>query len=219
MEDQLVRALADRVPVTRRKAADKLFTLGISLTTSALTKWMSDPEFLSLLLPKGNANAYRPNAGETLGLGSRFRCTVGVAADPKLFELIRKCHGFPDLADVPPDQDAMEFELDFKAEGKPQELLCDFEIALDVLTTKNPDGEGAIAKFLKKRGPAIQQVEYEVSDVDRATRLLAEKFRVKAIYPATRPGANGTRVNFFLVPTSFENQKVLIEFVEPAKAK
>jgi hypothetical protein len=39
---------------------------------------------------------------------------------------------------------------------------------------------------------------------------------VSPVYPAARPGANGTRVNFFLV-NSRDGQKVLIEFVEQPK--
>ena len=50
-------------------------------------------------------------------------------------------------------------------------------------------------------------------DVDRATALLQEKFGVKAVYPETRAGADGTRVNFFLVATQ-ENERVLIELYE-----
>jgi len=36
---------------------------------------------------------------------------------------------------------------------------------------------------------------------------------VTAIYPETRAGADGTRVNFFLV-TTHDNEKVLIELYE-----
>jgi hypothetical protein len=38
---------------------------------------------------------------------------------------------------------------------------------------------------------------------------------VPAIYPETRPGADGTRVNFFLVAAP-DAAKVLIELYEPA---
>jgi hypothetical protein len=83
-------------------------------------------------------------------------------------------------------------------------------VSLDILTTREPGGEGAIAKYLAKFGEGLQQVEYRCANVDRAAQLLKEKFGVKAVYPATRPGADGTRVNFFLV-TSPDGGKVLIE--------
>lgn len=210
-QEQLVRALADRVPATRRKAAGALFVLGMSLAVEALTKWTSDSDFLALLLPNRDYSDEEASAGEAIQLGSRFRATVGIAADQKTFELIRECNGSPELADVPPDQDAIEFELHLQGEH-----FYEGEIAIDVLTSKAPSGDGAIAKFLAKRGPGIQQLEFEVSDVDRTTQILADKFGVKAIYPATRAGANGTRVNFFLVANP-DGQKVLIELVEPAK--
>jgi hypothetical protein len=44
---------------------------------------------------------------------------------------------------------------------------------------------------------------------------LKEKFGVTAIYPETRPGAEGTRVNFFLVAVP-GGGKVLIELYEAA---
>ena len=67
----------------------------------------------------------------------------------------------------------------------------------DILTTPVPAGSGAIARFLEKFGEGIQQVEIDVTDVDRATEILRTRFKLDPIYPATRPGANGTRVNFF----------------------
>jgi hypothetical protein len=53
--------------------------------------------------------------------------------------------------------------------------------------------------------------------VDRATEILRTRFQVEPIYPATRPGANGTRVNFFLV-SGRNGKKVLVELVEQPKA-
>lgn len=134
--------------------------------------------------------------------------TVGVAVDPAQFEAIRRQANNPRLAEAPPDQDAREFELGF-AHG----------VRLDVLTTRDTAGQGAIARFLGKFGAGIQQVECDVRDVTRATELLRRRFAVEPIYPETRAGADGTRVNFFLVPAE-ENRKILIELVEvPAKQK
>jgi hypothetical protein len=107
---------------------------------------------------------------------------------------------------VPAEQDAEEFELHF-----PDGVL------LDVLTTREPGGSGAIARYLAKFGEGVQQVEFRCEHVDRATEILKEKFDNKPVYPATRPGANGTRVNFFLVPT-LVGGKVLIELYEAPAA-
>jgi tellurite resistance protein TerC len=128
--------------------------------------------------------------------------TVGIAVAPEKFETLRGLMGEPRLAEVPPDLDAKEFEVRF---GR--------RVRLDILTTRAPGGAGAIARFLDKFGEGIQQVEFPTSDVDRATALLGERFGVKPIYPATRPGADGTRVNFFLAATP-EGKRVLVELVE-----
>ncbi len=108
--------------------------------------------------------------------------------------------------DVPPDQDAEEFELHFPN-----------DISLDLLTTREPEGPGPISKFLAKFGEGVQQVEFRCIDVDRATQILKEKFRVQPIYPETRAGADNTRVNFFLVPSPVSG-KVLIELYERPRA-
>ena len=50
-------------------------------------------------------------------------------------------------------------------------------------------------------------------DVDAATAILRRDFALEPIYPATRAGANGTRVNFFLA-TGGDGRKILIELVE-----
>jgi len=109
---------------------------------------------------------------------------------------------------VPPDQNVAEFELEF--------AIGALSIQLDVLTTKTRGTNGAIARFLEKFGEGIQQVEIEVTDVDRATEILRTRFKVEPVYPATRAGADGTRVNFFLV-TARNDQKVLVELVEQPK--
>jgi len=132
--------------------------------------------------------------------------TVGIAVRPETFPRIRAAHGSPRLAEVPAEQDAQEFELHFPGGAR-----------LDILTTRAPGAAGAIARFLKKFGEGIQQVEYGVRDVDRATELLRTRFGQQLIYPQTRPGADGTRVNFLLASTA-EGGKVLIELVEARTA-
>ena len=59
----------------------------------------------------------------------------------------------------------------------------------------------------------MQQVEFLCTNVDRATEILKERFAVAPVYPATQPGADGTRVNFFFV-ASPDGGKVLIELYE-----
>jgi hypothetical protein len=130
--------------------------------------------------------------------------TVGLAVERENFNRIRIANGSPRLADVPPDQDAEEIELRFG-----------HRVRLDLLTTKDPRGAGAISRFLLKFGEGIQQIEWLVRDVDRVTDLLRKRFNLEPIYTKTRAGADGTRVNFFLAPTP-QVKKVLIEFVEAA---
>jgi hypothetical protein len=172
--------LADPDPAQRTAAAARLYHEGASLFSSATSDWMKHPEFRGLVRP-----------GE---------CVVGIAVHPKTFEAIHAANGSPRLADVPPDQDAKEFELHFGS------------ASFDILATREPGRAGAIGRYLHKFGEGIQQIEINVSDVDRATDILRAQFGIEPIYPATRPGADGTRVNFFLVPA--QGKKALIELVE-----
>jgi hypothetical protein len=194
-----ITQLADRDPQNRAEAALRLYLEGSGLCTPLLKQWLADPEFRALTLP-GEKNA---SAGPSSGPAS---IVVGVAVRPETFQRIRTANDSPALADVPPDQDAKEFELHFET-----------RIELDILTTRDPGGKGAIAGFLQKFGEGIQQIEVYVGDVDRATEILHLRFGLKPIYPAARAGAGGTRINFFLALAP-HGKKVLIEFVE-AKAK
>jgi tellurite resistance protein TerC len=191
-----IRLLAGPDLATRREAAHMLYGQGFELALPILNRWLSDPELAALLLYK------QPMPTEERARFRLAEVTVGLAVTPENFERIREANGSPRLADVPPDQDAKEFELHFGG-----------SVSLDILTTRAPGGAGAIARFLEKFGEGIQQVEYLTTDVDRATQLLRERLSQQPIYPQTRPGADGTRVNFFLASTP-EGQKVLIELVE-----
>jgi len=183
---RLIAGLADPDPGARAQVAAGLYELGRALGEAAVQAWRADAQIARLL------------SGPP---------TVGIAVRPESFEKIRTRAGSPRLADVPPDQDAREFELH----------LSD-AVRLDILTTNAPEGDGAIAGFLKKFGEGIQQVEFETSDVDQATELLRARFHQQPIYPRTRTGADGTRVNFFLASTP-EGKKVLIEMVEASHRK
>ncbi|HEY7053851.1 MAG TPA: methylmalonyl-CoA epimerase [Mycobacterium sp.] len=71
----------------------------------------------------------------------------------------------------------------------------------------------AIAKFLDKRGPGLQQMAYRVSDLDQLTKRLEDQ-GVRLIYDAPRRGTANSRINF-IHPTDAGG--VLIELVEPAR--
>ena len=168
----------------RLAAAGEIYRLGRASAGSAISDWWAESELSALLL------------------GPNPVITVGLAVQRDTFGRIRIANGTPRLAEVPPDQDAEEFELRFTE-----------SISLDILTTREPGGSGAIAKYLAKFGEDIQQVEYRCTNLDRATQILKEKFGVAPVYSTTRAGADGTRINFFLV-RSPDGGRVLIELYE-----
>jgi hypothetical protein len=171
---------------TRAVSATEIYKIGRALADHAAYPWWGEEELAALLN------------------GSDPKMTIGLAVTPERFKEIHEASGLPRLSEVPPDQDALEFELHFPG-----------GLSMDVLTSKDPAGGGAIAKFLQKFGEGIQQIEYLCKDVDRATQILKSKFSLVPVYPSTRSGADGTRVNFFLVAAP-DAAKVLIELYEPA---
>jgi methylmalonyl-CoA/ethylmalonyl-CoA epimerase len=83
---------------------------------------------------------------------------------------------------------------------------------IQLLAPLRPDS--AIAKFLDKSGPGVQQVAYTVTDVDAvAATLRARGLRV--LYREARRGTANSRVNF-VHPK--DTGGVLIELVQPAPA-
>lgn len=192
MSSPLAQTIADLSSADEAKklaAAGEVYRLGRATAGSAVADWWAESELSTLLLAPSPA------------------ITVGLAVQRDTFGRIRIANGTPRLAQVPPDQDAEEFELHF-TDG----------ISLDILTTREPGGSGAIAKYLARFGEGIQQVEYRCVNLERASQILKEKFKVASVYPATRAGADGTRVNFFLV-ASPDGGKVLIELYEtPSRA-
>jgi hypothetical protein len=177
--------LASGDSLRRTAAAAEIYRHGRAAVDPAVLAWWSNTELASLL-------------------GGTPAITVGLAVPPKTFAHIRDANGKPPLADVPPDQDAEEFELHFPN-----------GISLDVLTARDPHGQGAIARYLARFGEGIQQVEFQCAGVDRATQILRKEFDLQPIYPQTRRGAGNTRVNFFLVPVP-NGGKVLVELYEAA---
>jgi tellurite resistance protein TerC len=200
---EFIARLADSDPAERALTAFRLFSAGLARAFDSLQDWEQDDELQALMVREKIESV-------TEAVSSVARITVGVAVLPVTFDKIRAANGSPPLAGAPIDQDVLEFELEFAESGMSY-------VRLDILTTKAPGGNGAIARFLEKFGEGIQQVELDVSDVDRATVILRTRFGLEPIYPATRTGANGTRVNFFLV-TARNNEKVLVELVEQPKA-
>lgn len=173
---------------TRVAGASEIYRQGRAAADRAVFRWWDDAELSELLL--------RPKPV----------VTVGVAVGRETFARIRKANGQPALAQVPAEQDAEEFELHF-VDG----------VELDVLTSREPSGQGAIARFLAKFGEGVQQVEFRCLNVDRAMAIVRERFSVTPIYAEARAGANSSKVNFVLVnapSTGAENPKVLIELYE-----
>ncbi|MFG3707868.1 methylmalonyl-CoA epimerase [Micromonospora sp. NPDC047670] len=72
--------------------------------------------------------------------------------------------------------------------------------------------ESTIAKFLDRKGPGVQQVAYEVADIDAACATLRER-GVKLLYDTPKRGTSNSRVNF-VHPKDAGG--VLVELVEPA---
>jgi hypothetical protein len=183
-----IAALSSPDPALRLAAATEIYETGRSLADLATQLWRNHTEFQALL-------------------GESPVVTVGLAVEPTNFAKIREANGSPQLAQVPPDQDAQEFELHFP-DG----------VSLDVLTTREAGGPGAIARYLSKLGEGIQQVEYRCDDLDCATSLLQLEFDITPVYPQARPGADGTRINFFLVAAA-DGGKILIELYELPKSQ
>lgn len=172
----------------RMAAASEIYSQGRALADPAVFPWWQVSELARLLL------------------GPKPHVTVGLAVQRETFARIREAAASPGLADVPADQDAQEFELHF-ADG----------VELDILTSKDPRGPGAIARYLAQFGEGIQQVEFFCLDVERATVILRERFGIASLYPQARPGAGGSTINFFLVPipdAAAESRKVLIELYQ-----
>jgi hypothetical protein len=187
-----IQALSDANPEQQAAGAGSLFTSGVQRIETFLTALRNDSAFGQVIISKDSL-------GHALPLGARV--TVGVAVLRETFDRIRSANNDVPLAEAPADQDVLEFELHFPG-----------NVQIDILTTDAPGGGGALDRFLNKFGEGIQQVEIDVTDVDRATEILRERFRLEPIYPATRPGANGTRVNFFLASVP-SGGKVLLELV------
>lgn len=72
--------------------------------------------------------------------------------------------------------------------------------------------DSAIAKFLDRNGPGLQQLAFRVTDVDAACETLRAK-GLRLLYEAPRRGTADSRINF-VHPKDAGG--VLVELVEPA---
>jgi methylmalonyl-CoA/ethylmalonyl-CoA epimerase len=72
--------------------------------------------------------------------------------------------------------------------------------------------DSAIAKFLDRSGPGLQQLAFRVTDVDAASDVLRGK-GLRLLYDAPRRGTENSRINF-VHPRDAGG--VLVELVEPA---
>jgi hypothetical protein len=190
-----IEGLYDSDSRRREESGRKLYMAGVSHFMPLLKRWVDDLSFREMTLPFSRVAAEQNRNGPSTII-------IGIAVNAETFEKIRAANGSPRLADVPPDQDAKEFELEM-----------DDAVKIDVLTSREPGGSGAIARYLQKFGAGLQQIELYVRDVDRATEILKSDFALQPIYPATRGGADGTRINFFLATTP-DAKKLLVELVE-----
>jgi methylmalonyl-CoA/ethylmalonyl-CoA epimerase len=72
--------------------------------------------------------------------------------------------------------------------------------------------DSAIAKFLDRSGPGLQQLAFRVTDVEAAEAALRER-GLRLLYEEPRRGTAGSRINF-VHPKDAGG--VLVELVEPA---
>ena len=72
--------------------------------------------------------------------------------------------------------------------------------------------ESAIAKFLDRNGPGVQQVAFTVDDLEAACAALRDR-GMRLLYDEPRRGTAGSRINF-VHPKDAGG--VLVELVEPA---
>src|SRR5262249_27438926 len=132
-----IAGLGSREAQERAEAATEIYREGSRRAALVVRDWWRNAEIACLC-------------------GTNPLATVGVAVQPLNFARIREANDWPRLAEVPPEQDASEFEMHLPG-----------GIALDILTTREPEGTGAIARFLAKQGEGVQQVEFRCADVDR----------------------------------------------------
>ncbi len=73
------------------------------------------------------------------------------------------------------------------------------------------DETSAIARFLDRSGPGLQQLAFRVTDLEQVSATLRER-GLRLLYDGPRPGTAGSRINF-IHPKDAGG--VLVELVEP----
>ncbi|MCL4524146.1 MAG: hypothetical protein M1451_09570 [Acidobacteria bacterium] len=106
---EAIRLLASADANARRNAAVELYRAARAAAAASMSVWLAkDAELADLFREQVLDMA-------TLSLQTkRRRVVVGVAVRSENFQNIHEANGSPPFAEVPPDQDAMEFELHFK---------------------------------------------------------------------------------------------------------
>lgn len=79
---------------------------------------------------------------------------------------------------------------------------------VQLLAPLRPDS--AIARFLDRSGPGVQQVAYRVEDVDAVCAQLRSR-GLRLLHDTPRPGTSGSRINF-VHPKDADG--VLVELIE-----
>ncbi len=87
------------------------------------------------------------------------------------------------------------------------------DVKIQLLAPLSP--ESAIAKFLDRSGPGLQQLAFRVTDVEEVSSILRDR-GVRLLYDAPRRGTADSRINF-VHPKDAGG--VLVELVEPAKMR
>jgi methylmalonyl-CoA/ethylmalonyl-CoA epimerase len=73
---------------------------------------------------------------------------------------------------------------------------------------ESTEAEGAVGKFIERRGPGIHHIAFAVADTDQALKEAGEK-GVELIDKSSRKGAEGLRIGFLHPKSTFG---VLTEF-------
>jgi methylmalonyl-CoA/ethylmalonyl-CoA epimerase len=85
------------------------------------------------------------------------------------------------------------------------------DTGIQLLAPLGPDS--AIAKFLDRSGPGLQQLAYRVTSIEEAMEAVRRQ-GLRLLYDAPRRGTAGSRINF-IHPKDAGG--VLVELVEPAE--
>ena len=140
---------------------------------------------------------------------------AGIAVMPQHFDSIRQAWGDPELSQVPVGVGVDEIELEVPMPDGSHRIL-------DILRDTPDSKARTITKHLASFGESLQQIELWTSDIVRAAEEITQASQdkasgLRAIDKAPRPGAGGTIV-FFVLVTTEEGKKVLLELIQRPKA-